>query len=289
MLTRKSGYLAPFNGVAPAASDQLERLGYALVPGILDASEIAGLATEIERVYREFPADGRGAASRTAEVDEEFRYEMLNRSPLCQKLAGHRALLDVIEPLLGEDCHVIANTCWRNPPVGGQGHTPGEQHGGGFWHIDAGPHIPRPKGVSWPETIPYPIFAIGVHVFLQDCPLECGPTGVIAGSHTSGQAPPRNRYNDASLSWNGQTVTPLPANKGDAALFVSDVWHRRLPSMEGDTGRFFVQFHYGRRDIAQRLRTTAEVNHLSAEALGRVDGTREAQLLGIHAPRFYDG
>ena len=288
MLTRKSGYLAPLDGVGPAASDQLERLGYAVVPGVLGASEIADLASEVERVYRHYPADNRGAASRTAEVDEEFRYEMLNRSPLCQKLAGNRRLLEVIEPLLGEDCHVIANTCWKNPPTG-VGHTPGEQHGGGFWHIDAGPHIPRAEGVPWPDTIPYPIFAIGVHVFLQDCPLECGPTGVIAGSHTSGQAPPRNRYNDASLRWNGEGVTPLIANAGDAALFVSDVWHRRLPSAEGDAGRFFVQFHYGRRDIAQRLRTTAEVNQLSVEALERIDGTREAQLLGMHAPRFYDG
>jgi len=288
MLTRKSGYLSPFDGVVPGASDQLERLGYAVVPTVLTATEVTELAMEVERVYNHYPADGRGTASRTAEVDEEFRYEMLNRSPLCQKLAGHKKLLEIIEPLLAEDCHVIANTSWKNPPAKA-GNTPGEQHGGGFWHIDSGPHIPRTAGVNWPDAIPYPIFAIGVHVYLQDCPLECGPTGVIAGSHKSGQAPPRDRYNDASLSWNGETVTPLVASAGDAALFVSDVWHRRLPSAEGDTGRFFVQLHYGRRDIAQRLRTTDDVNHLSSEAVERIKGKREAQLLGMHAPRFYDG
>ena len=47
-------------------------------------------------------------------------------------------ILEVIEPLLGDDCHVIANTAWRNPP----------EFGGGPWHCDAGPHVPRPEGVA---------------------------------------------------------------------------------------------------------------------------------------------
>jgi len=128
-----------------------------------------------------------------------------------------------------------------------------------------------------------------VHVYLQDCPLACGPTGVIAGSHTSGQPPPRAQYDDVELTWNGESVTPLVTRAGDVALFVSDVWHRRLPVSEGDAGRFFVQYHYARRDIAQRVRPTADVNQLAPQALERIGSEREAQLFGIHAPRFYDG
>lgn len=30
---------------------------------------------------------------------------------------GYTRILEVIEPLLGGDCHVIANTAWRNPPT----------------------------------------------------------------------------------------------------------------------------------------------------------------------------
>ena len=101
--------------------------------------------------------------------------------------------------------------------------------------------------------------------------------------------PPRTRNDDMELTWQGKGVTPLLANAGDVAMFVSDVWHRRMPTLAGDQGRFFVQFHYGRRDIAQRLRTTQQVNQLSAEAHARIDSEREAQLLGMHAPRFYDG
>jgi hypothetical protein len=215
--------------------------------------------------------------------DEDFRYEIFNRSPLAQKAIAHADILASIDPLLGEDCHVIANTCWRNPP------RDRNEHGGGFWHIDAGPHIPREPDIPWDERIPYPVFAIGAHIFLVDCPIESGPTGVIPGSHKSGMTPPKERVDDVTLTWNGVGVTPLTAQAGDVCLFVSDVWHRRLPSAEGDPGRYFLQAHYGRRDIAQRVRPTDVVNHLNEAAAARISSDREARLLGLHPRLFYDG
>ena len=55
----------------------------------------------------------------------------------------------------------------------------------------------------------------------------------------------------------------LTAAAGDVALFVSDAWHRGTPGRPGGHGRYFLQVHYGRRDIAQRIRTTDDVNQLS--------------------------
>ena len=166
---------------------------------------------------------------------------------------------------------------------------PKNLQGGGFWHIDAGPHVPREADVPWPANVPYPVFAIGCHIYLQDCPLECGPTGVIPGSHKSGRHPPREHAQDESLTCDGIPAVPLIADAGDVTLFVSDVWHRRLPCRPGDSGRFFLQAHYGRRDIAQRLRTTAEVNQLSDDAIRRATTERERTLIGLHKPFFYDG
>ncbi len=40
---------------------------------------------------------------------------MLNRCLAAQKAVANSKLLAVIEPLIGEDCHVIAKTAWRNP------------------------------------------------------------------------------------------------------------------------------------------------------------------------------
>jgi ectoine hydroxylase-related dioxygenase (phytanoyl-CoA dioxygenase family) len=212
-----------------------------------------------------------------------FRYAMLNRSAAAQRAVAHPRLLAVIEPLLGEDCHVIANTAWRNPA----GH-PGS-HGGQNWHIDAGPHVPLPEGLRWPADIPHPVFAIGVHLYLQDCAIEDGPTGVLPGSHLSGRPPPFKQLLDDDLEYEGRGVTPLITRAGDAGLFVSDVWHRRMPTRAGDHGRFFLQVHYGRRDIAQRLLTTAEANQLSPEAIARAGTSRERRVIGLHPPFFYDG
>ena len=72
-------------------------------------------------------------------------------------------------------------------------------------------------------------------------------------------------------------------------MFVSDVWHRRLPTADGDTGRLFLQVHYGRRDIAQRLVPTAVSNQVSAEAEARIASDRMRTLLGLHPSLFYDG
>lgn len=283
MLRRVRGYLLPRKDPAPAASEQLEAQGFTLLEGVFSTVELSELRTELNSVYDALPADGRAGDARDPDEDEDFRYQMFNRSALAQRAIAHPAILEVIEPLLGEDCHVIANTCWRNPP---RHHT---GHGGGFWHIDAGPHIPRDPAIPWDERIPYPIFAIGAHIFIDDCDLNCGPTGVIPGSHKSGSPPPPEQYDDVELTYQGRGVVPLPASAGDVCLFVSDAWHRRLPTREGDRGRFFLQVHYGRRDIAQRIQSTSETNQISAQALARTSNDRERALLGLHPNRFYDG
>ena len=266
---------------APEASQQLQTEGYVTLPGVFDADEVAELVADVDRVFDEWEPDERTNAKPPGHW-EPFRYEMLNRSAVVQRAIAHRAILDVVEPLLGEDCHVIANTAWRQP-------AGRSTHGGQLWHIDSGPHVPRPAGIPWDERIPYPVFAVATHLMLQDCPLEAGPTGVIPRSHTSGQSPPLDRMNDPDLEWEGTGVLPLTASAGDVLVFASDVWHRRLPPTEGDPGRYFIQCHYGRRDLAQRLRPTSEVNHLSAEAIERAGSNRGRMLIGLHDPFFYDG
>ena len=282
MLRRVGGYLRVREDPVPEAAQQIEELGFAVLAHVFEAQEVVALRKDIERVFDELPRDGR-AVGRSAEDDEMFRYEMLNRSGLAQRAIGHPRILEVIEPLLGDDCHVIANTAWRNPA----GH-PGS-HGGQAWHIDAGPHVPRPERVPWPDEIPYPVFAIGAHIFLLDCRRDDGPTAVVPRSHRSGRYPPMKRLMDPHLEYQDRKPIALLARAGDVALFASDVWHRRLPTGPRDAGRCFLQAHYGRRDLAQRLRPTARVNHLSEQAIARAASERERALIGLHDPFFYDG
>jgi hypothetical protein len=278
MLTRKSGYFSLRPGPAPSAVESLQADGYVVLTGVFAGEELAELRADVERVFDEYPPDERGDPP---ELSAPFRHEMLNRSSLVQRAIGNPRILEVVEPLIGEDCHVIANTAWRQES--------GEnQHLGRFWHIDGGPHVPRDPTVPWDPRIPYPIFAIAAHLYLWDCPLEAGPTGVIPGSHTSGQTPPSRQLADDDLRWEGRGAVPVVAEAGDVGLFVSDLWHRRLPPRTGDPGRMFVQCHYGRRDLAQRIRPTSVANQLGDEAVARARTPRERTLVGLHPLGFYD-
>jgi len=279
VITRTTGYLT-IRDDGPEATRHLEDQGFVLLRSIFTRDEVAELEADIDRVFDEEPPDVR-RRERPVERYEPFRYAMLNRSAVCQRAIAHPAILEVIEPLLGEDCHVIANTAWRQPP--------GDyDHAGWRWHIDSGPHVPRPADVPWDPRIPYPVFAIAAHIYVHDSPIECGPTGVIPRSHTSGQAPPPDRVEDADLTWNGAGALAITAEAGDVALVVSDAWHRRLPARPGDPGRYFLQCHYGRRDLHPRLRLTSEANQLSDEAVARATTSRERSLIGLHRPGFYD-
>lgn len=281
MLKRIFGYLALSDDPVPETTRDLHDRGYVILPSVFDDESIAALASEIGAVFDALPPDIR-KAERPPGYYDAFRYEMLNRSPLCQRAISSPRILSVIEPLLGDDCHVVANTAWRNAT--GEPVTKSAQ----AWHIDAGPHVPRPPGTHWPDDIPYPVFAIAVHILLQDQTLDDGPTGVVPGSHRSGRFPPFDRILDSDLDYEGERCTALLGQAGDVALFVSDIWHRRMPASAAAVGRFFLQVHYGRRDLAQRLRTTGEVNSLSPEAVERAETQREQTVIGLHPPRFYD-
>jgi ectoine hydroxylase-related dioxygenase (phytanoyl-CoA dioxygenase family) len=262
--------LGTLDGPVPAESGQLERDGYTVLEQVFTAPEVDRLRDEIDTVFEKYPPE------RFRDDAPQYRYELLNRSAACQEAVMHPRILEVVEPLLGEDCHVIANTAWRNPP----------DFEGGPWHCDAGPHVPRPEGVPWDDRIPYPVFAIGVHIMLADCSLDDGPTAVVPGSHRSGQIAPF--HGDEHLTYDGRPPAVMELRAGDVGMFASDAWHRGLPSKPGGRGRYFLQVHYGRRDIAQRIRTTADVNHLSAEAVARAGTRRARSLAGLHDPFFYD-
>lgn len=147
----------------------------------------------------------------------------------------------------------------------------------------------RPPGTEWPAEIPYPIFVVATHLYLEDCTLDDGPTTAVPTSHRSGRTPPFERRFDPLLEYQGRAAITHEVRAGDLGFFVSDVWHRRTPPTARSKGRFFLQTNYGRRDIAQRLLPTAEANQVSPEARARAASERERCLIGLHTPAFYDG
>jgi len=282
MLTKFEDQNHPHHGPVPEGSLSLQQHGHYLLRGAISRAEADALREEVLDVYRRVPPDLRAGRSSLEDADM-YRYEMFNRSELVQRTVGRRELLDIIEPLLGQDCHLVNCTAWRNPP----GNEMAPQ--GLYWHIDGGPHVPRSSEVTWPAEIPYPIFVVSTHVYLQDVRLQDGPTAAISGSHTSGRIPPREQRWDLDLEFPGGQREVHVARKGDIGFFVSDVWHRRLPPTRASRGRLFLQSNYGRREIAQRIRPTEVVNHATPEAIARATNHRELQLIGVHPQSFYDG
>lgn len=281
MLEKKWHQNYPYRGSASEGARSLEDDGHYLLRGVFSIDEVERLREDILDVYRRVPPDMReGRAS--VEHAEMFRYEMFNRSAVCQDAIATQAILETIEPLLGGDCHVISCTVWKNPA--GNGSAPEGQE----WHVDCGPYVPRRRGIRWPKRIPFPIFVVATHIYLKDVGLAEGPTAFVPGSHTSGRLPPDKRRWARELRYRGRRSLPHSARAGDVSFFVSDIWHRRLPPAPDGTGRFFLQTNYARREIAQRVRPTDVVNHASPEAIARARTDRERQLIGLHPQAFYD-
>ena len=279
-LRRTGGNLMLTGIPLPEASLRLRQDGHCILRSVFSEDEIRELRAEVSDIYERDPPDGRPNSS-LEEGADMFRYQMFNRSALCQRAIGHPEILAAIEPLLGDDCHVISNTAWRNPAK--QKTTNGQ-----YWHVDAGPHVPLPPDSRWPAEIPFPIFVIATHIYLQSCDLDDGPTGAIPGSHRSGRIPTEEEKWDDQLEFEGKGCQAHVVQAGDVGMFISDVWHRRIPPTEGSRGRFFLQTNYARRDIAQRILPTRELNCVSEEAKSRATTLRQQQLIGLHPEYFYD-
>jgi len=281
MLWRLDDLNRAYEGPAPEGTRALEEEGHYVLRGALSPAEVTRLRDELLGLYARLPAEMRASAISPA-VGEQYRYQLFNHSALCQETIARPEILALLEPLLGNDCHVIACTSWRNPP--GRSITP---HGL-QWHTDGGPQVPLPSGVTWPQSIPFPIFVVAAHVYVQDVRLEDGPTACIPGSHRSGRIPPHERLLDPELECGGRRAEHHLVRAGDVDFRVSDVWHRRTPPSDASRGRLFLQVNYARRDIAQRLRPTTEVNHTSPEARARAGTERARRLIGLHPQSFFD-
>ena len=108
MIKRISKNLGVYAGEAPPETRQLELDGYTVMRGVFTPGEVKDLRAEIDSVFAT-------SAPEPVRADA-FRYQMFNRGPHSQAALAHPVILAVIEPLIGDDCHVIANTAWRNAP-----------------------------------------------------------------------------------------------------------------------------------------------------------------------------
>ena len=143
--------------------------------------------------------------------------------------------------------------------------------------------------MPWDDRIPYPVFAIGAHILLRDCPLACGPTAVVPGSHRSGRLAPMDQLNDPDLTYDGRPPVLLEGEAGDVALFVSDAWHRGTPARRVPTGGCSCRSTTAGATSPSACARPTEANQLTPEACARAVTPRQRALVGLHDAFFYDG
>lgn len=256
------------------AAEAVERDGFALIPGVLSADEVAEAKEEIGRLRR-FGFDWEDRKG----IDH---YKCIfNRSPYWLRFLDQAGVVDVAERTMGDQCHAIGMTAWRSYPQGPDGKEGVDPNG---IHTDE-QLFQADEELLLSGRVKLPVMLATAHYYLSDIDLDLCPTWVLPGSHLNGKrasaVPPEER-----LRCRGQDVQPVLCKAGDVLFFRSEVWHAGSRNRTLDRTRFLVQVHYGHRFMAQKFSPYLDFR-FNPEVLACAN-PRQRRLLGEHKQSNYD-
>lgn len=239
----------------------LHHEGFVLLPGVLDAGQIASLRAAIDQLRPQ----------RWDYCGQLDHYKcVFNRHPFWLQFLDLPGVIELAEEALGSDCHIIGQTAWRSHPgMPGLG-----------LHLDY-QVMQLPESLLADPAFELPMQVCTAHIYLDDIDAELAPTRVIAGSHRAGR-PPRADED----SWQGRRAEPVLCRAGDVLLFRSDLWHAGSDNRTMDRSRYLLQVHYGRRMVAQKFSPYLHFS-FSPEVLAAAT-PRQLRLLGEHVEGVYD-
>jgi len=254
--------------------EQMERFhreGFLVVPDALAPEEVARLRAGVERAFAQSNAEATAY-----NMEKIWRPKMFEQGMEFEELIDNPKVIDVVEAILGGDCHLIAMSALRTGP--GEGIS--------NWHADEIVRFPRPKDVPLDPRIPMPCFVLNFNYYLCDVDEELGPTQFVPGSHRSGRQPgPDDRDADGNPVYEGRSVVSAIGAAGTAVMWHDQTWHRGATNHSRDRLRWVQQAPYGRRFIAQRFYPF--VNYHLPEAILERANPRRRRLLGVHARGAY--
>lgn len=239
----------------------LHQDGFVLMPGVLDARQIADLRHAIDQLKPQH-WDYNG-------VIDHYKC-VFNRDPFWLPFLEVAGVIELAEAALGDDCHVIGQTAWRCHP--------------GF--AGAPLHLDYLAMALPPTLLDDPAFDLPMQVFtaqfyLDDIDADLSPTQVIAGSHKAGRAPVKGE-----TQWQGRSAQPVLCRAGDVLILRSELWHAGSDNRTADRTRYMLQVHYGRRMVAQKFSPYLHWQ-FNPEVLAAAT-PRQRRLLGDHQEAEYD-
>ncbi|GLZ88408.1 hypothetical protein Pres01_44590 [Metapseudomonas resinovorans] len=240
----------------------LHEQGFTLLPGVLEVAAVSSLRQLMDQL-QPIHWDYCGL------VDDHFKC-VFNRGPEWLPYLDLPGVIELAEAALGEDCHLIGMTAWRNHP----GFI------GGDLHVD---HLAMelPESLLDDPTFALPMQICTAHIYLDDIDADLCPTLVIPGSHRAGRKP-----RAGESGWRGQPAEAVLCKAGDVLIFRSELWHAGSRNRTTDRTRYLLQVHYGRRMVAQKFSPYLAF-HFNPEVLAACT-PRQRRLLGDHAAAEYD-
>lgn len=238
-----------------------ERDGFVVVRGALSPAECVEMRKQVVQAYDE--PDPAGSNSLI------IRHQMFLKGAIFEDLLDRSPVIDFVEAVLGNTCHLISENAIYTRP--GQGID--------SWHVDEAVHFPREADVPLDPRIEVPCFVVQALYYLVDVDEAIGPTQFVPGSQRSGRKP------DPELVYDGKGVVNIIAQAGDCLLQNGQAWHRGATNMTTDRSRVVQQVSYARRFIQQRFYPFVNY-HMPEDLLAR-SSPRRQRILGIHPRGAY--
>ncbi|MDA0839161.1 MAG: phytanoyl-CoA dioxygenase family protein [Planctomycetota bacterium] len=203
---------------------EFESQGVALIESLMTPTQIVAAQTAVEWAMSQKQERYKWIRQRT--------YEWFETHPIFVELMEHPLALEIAGRILGSDFHLIAAQCSRN--------TKDDPYAPGAMNIHRD-KVFFPTDEKMTEGILPHHYGFSAMWYVQDTPLEMGPTELILRSHLTD-----NSYRQDALDGVELFRRSIPA--GSLLLFFHRTWHRGAWN-QTDTPRDLITNAYARREI----------------------------------------
>jgi ectoine hydroxylase-related dioxygenase (phytanoyl-CoA dioxygenase family) len=231
--------------------EQIQIDGFAIVPSVLQPTEIRGLISALDRIQ-----DPETVRSRRGVYAIR---DLLEVAPEIRRLAKSSSIRELVEPILGNSAFPVRSLLFDKTPKANW-KVP--------WHQDLSIPVQRridaPGFTGWSKKAgvfhvqPTPEIyekMLTVRLHLDDCPSSNGALRVISGSHTAG------RLNSGQIRMRSQSAKGISCEvEAGGALVMRPLLLHASSSSSSPAHRRVIHLEFAGCELPQGLRWAARFN-----------------------------